>query len=133
MRKKKYTSEKKGNKLCIICLDNIEQLIRQNDENQEFGLFLAELVDECPNLCVLMTSSITLQGLPNQIVPEIQWVKALRNASAAQLFFDRCGPFDEEIIDWIFKDAKYPYHKVLTSPRDKEFIEQISAKKELSN
>ena len=50
--------------LFLLCLDNIEQLIL-NDENEEFACFLGELSDECQDLCILVTSTAMLGALPN--------------------------------------------------------------------
>ena len=57
--------------MSLLCLDNVESMIK-HDENDAFGDFLGELFDECEDLCILTTSSVTLGALPNnQIVPEV--------------------------------------------------------------
>ena len=53
------------------------------DENENFSNFLSELYDECEKLYILLTSNVTLDALPNQIVPEVQYVESLRSSSAA--------------------------------------------------
>lgn len=96
------------------------------DENENFSNFLSELYDECEKLYILLTSNVTLDALPNQIVPEVQYVESLRSSSAAQLFFDRSGEFTtQDIFEWIMSDAKYPYDKLLTQSADKKLLTLI--------
>ena len=47
-------------------------------------------------------------------MPEVQIVRSLKTASSAKLFFDRCGDLDtDQLVEFIFEDQNYPYHKML--------------------
>ena len=67
--KNKYSSTNFHEKLVLLCLDNAEDVI-QND-NYEFLNFLSELYDECDNLKVLVTTYRVLNELPNKHRPTI--------------------------------------------------------------
>lgn len=111
--KKRHKSQRGDRELFMLCLDNIEEMIL-NDEDGDFKTFLAELYDECSDLRILVTSILTLGTLPNEVVPEVQIVRSLKTASSAKLFFDRCGDLDtDQLVEFIFEDKNYPYHKML--------------------
>ena len=61
--KKKHHSTSAQDKRFILCLDNAEDAIEK--DNSEFTKFLAELHDECDNLCVLITTNRVLGELAN--------------------------------------------------------------------
>lgn len=52
----------------LLCLDNIEKLATSSDEERtEFKKFIAEILDYCPNLSIIVTSLYSLQDLPNNL------------------------------------------------------------------
>ena len=116
----------------LLCLDNIEAMIQEEEPDQDgndaFAALLSDLVDNCPGLFILVTSTITLSELTNKLVPEVQYVRSLKNTSAAKLFYERCGtsvPFKEdEFAAWINNDKNYPYNKVLS---EKEVVKIANA------
>ena len=101
--KKKYNSDNMNEKRFLLCLDNAENAIEK--DNDEFTKFLAELYDECDNLCVLITTNRVLGELANNHKPTTFFVKWLHMHSAVELFLDNCGEIsDEDLIMFLLAD-----------------------------
>ena len=70
LKKKSKISEdqqKKKGQLILLCLDNATQLIEH--EKEVFLDFLTTLYEECHNLRIIITLSVTLGVLPNNERP----------------------------------------------------------------
>lgn len=75
----------------MLCFDNIEKLNTESEEEcSEFKEFLVELLEECKNLTIIVTSLGSLQDLPDNQQPEVQLVGPLKANYAAALFHEYC-------------------------------------------
>ena len=45
----------------MICIDRIELIVKESaEENEQLKNFLVELLDNCPNLSIILTSLVSL-------------------------------------------------------------------------
>ena len=87
LRKSKHVSQRNTKSLFLLCLDNIEKMDSEGDE-ESLKVFLTELYDECPCLRILLTSGDSFSTLPANPVLKTKYVKQLMNDTSARLFFD---------------------------------------------
>ena len=90
----------------MMFIDRIELIVKESaEENEELKNFLVELLDNCQNLSIILTSLVSLQQLPNNMKPEVQIVGPLKAIYAAKLFHEQCtqsSPIkDEHLVELI--------------------------------
>ena len=101
----------------LLCFDNAEEVIQSKKDGDEFRLFLAQMVDFCPNLSTVVTSNKPLGELPGHVAPETQILSQLKAQEAVELFVDNAGEIDaEDIYKLILEDDNYPLDKLENKP-----------------
>ena len=97
------------------------------NEKEVFLDFLSTLLDECHNLRIIITLSVTLDVLPNKIRPFPQFLDSLKRSDEVKLFLDNCGALEEnELLDLIVLDKNYEYHKWTKRDEDRPPHEEVS-------
>ena len=113
----------------IICLDNCEDLIEKS--YKKLQLLLKRLSDECPNLSIILTSSLGIAETNFSKPPAIQYVGNFRTAEAVHLFNELTAHAPkslkpEDILDLILKDANYPIRKILPRYEKERIMKPIT-------
>lgn len=63
VKKPDHKSVKSDKQLFLLCLDNVERVIKH--DRDEFRKLLANFYDSCPNLKIILTSCRDIGQLPN--------------------------------------------------------------------
>ena len=101
----------------VLCFDNVEELI--TNEGEKFRKFLAVILNDCPNLRIVVTSSKALTGpntgvIPNGIQTEQQILKNLSAKNSVNLFTQHSGEiYADDIYQLILEDENYPIEKLM--------------------
>lgn len=70
-----------------MIVDNAEDLIEH--EGNKFKALIAQFLNECESLSIVLTSRIPLGKLEETMQGKIQLVHALKDQPAVELFYDR--------------------------------------------
>ena len=90
-KKKPCIVQHSDEKKFILCFDYIEQLVKESEEEcNEFKNFIVELLEDCENLSIVITSLVSLHNLPKNYQPEVQIVGPLKANYAASMFHEQC-------------------------------------------
>ena len=92
--------------LFLLCLDNAEKII--DSDKGAFLDFIEDLHEECPNLRIIVTSDFSMGQLPKGTNPFAFMLNTLRPLYSAELFVERCKLESDEVVEFVFKDKKFP-------------------------
>ena len=78
--------QRNDNRKYIMCLDNCEDMIEKNQK--KFQVILNKLIEECPNLTIVITSNKDLNEARMVCMPAICVVHSLSIEKMVKMFVD---------------------------------------------
>ena len=104
---------KENEKHVLLCIDNAEGLIDQDDYRVR-ALF-SKLLSECDLISILLSLRKPIGPLDGSFKGYIQILDPLKPIAAAELFMEVIGKREleiEEIYEFLTLDKTYPFHKL---------------------